>query len=150
VVAPVRITVPRNGIDMRVTPVGVAPDGRMALPSNPAVAGWYRFGPDARAAHGSVVLAAHVDSLRYGLGPFVHLRDLPKNTLIRIRDADGRTTRYRVDRVRHVRKADLREAGVFDRHGDRRLTLVTCGGTFDTRTRTYSDNVIVTARAVVR
>jgi hypothetical protein len=52
--------------------------------------------------------------------------------------------------VRHVRKADLSKAAVFDRGGNRRLTLITCGGTFDTSTRTYSDNIVVTARSVGR
>lgn len=150
VVAVAHVTIPGHDVDMSVVPVGVAADGRMALPPDPAVAGWYRFGPDARAPHGSIVVAAHVDSLEYGLGPFVKLRDLPKDQLIRIRDAAGRITLYRVVDVRHVRKAELGAVGVFRRTGDRRLTLITCGGTFDTRTRTYSDNVIVTARAVSR
>ena len=138
--------IPGTRVDMRIVPAGVARNGQMALPSKPTVAGWYRFGPDARAARGSIVVAAHVDSLEHGLGPFVALRDLRRNAVIRLTDAKGRTTVYRVDSVRHVRKAALSHQAVFDRSGPRRLTLVTCGGSFDTRTRTYSDNVVVIAR----
>ena len=119
----------------------------MQLPDDPAIAGWYRYGPDARAPSGSIVIAAHVDSLRYGLGPFVRIRDLPSGAPIRITDADGRTTVYRVDFIRRTLKHALPTKSLFDRSGPRRLVLVTCGGTFDTVSRTYSDNVLVHAKA---
>jgi hypothetical protein len=140
------VRIPGTKVDMRIVPTGVASNGQMALPPNPGVAGWYRFGPDARAAHGSIVVAAHVDSIAYGLGPFVALRDLQRDAAIRLTDAQGRATVYRVDSVRHIRKAALTRQAIFDRDGRRRLTLITCGGSFDTRTRTYSDNIVVTAR----
>ena len=145
-VAPTRVRIPGTKVDMRIVPSGVDRRGQMALPPDPRIAGWYRFGPDARAARGSTVVAAHVDSVEHGLGPFVALRDLKKNAPIRLTDAKGRTTVFAVTSVRHVRKAKLSRGAIFDRDGKRRLTLITCGGTFDTRTRTYSDNVVVTAR----
>jgi len=42
-------------------------------------------------------------------------------------------------------KADLAAAQVFRRDGDHALVLVTCGGAFDRTTRTYAENVVVTA-----
>ena len=146
-VAPTRLRIASRDIDVPVDPVGVQADGQMALPENPARAGWYRFGPDLRSEQGSVVIAAHVDSLRYGLGPFVRLRDLQRGAEIRVTDDQRRTVVYRVDEVRHVKKAALPTDGLFDRSGSPRLVLITCGGTFDRVTRTYSDNIIVTAKA---
>ena len=148
VVPPIRVTVPGHNIRVPVIPVGLLPTGAMQLPDDPAVAGWYRYGPDARASSGSIVIAAHVDSLRYGLGPFVRIRDLPTGAPIRITDADGATTVYRVDFIQRTLKHALPRASLFDRSGPRRLVLVTCGGTFDTVSRTYSDNVLVHAKAV--
>jgi hypothetical protein len=34
---------------------------------------------------------------------------------------------------------------VFDRRGPARLVLVTCGGRFDTTTKHFLDNIVVTA-----
>ena len=61
-----------------------------------------------------------------------------------MRSATGTTRSYRVTSLRRVRKAAL-PTGIFTRSGERRLVLVTCGGPFDTRTKRYRDNVIVTA-----
>jgi hypothetical protein len=36
----------------------------------------------------------------------------------------------------------------FARDGAPRLTLITCGGPFDSRTRHYRDNIVVTAEPV--
>lgn len=146
-IAPSRVRIPSRDIDVPVDPVGVQDDGLMELPANPARAGWYRFGPDLAARQGSVVIAAHVDSLQYGLGPFVGLRDLRSGAEVVVTDEEGRTVRYTVDRVRHVQKAKLPVEGLFTRDGAPRLVLITCGGTFDRTTRTYSDNIIVTAKA---
>lgn len=144
-VAPVRVQVPDRDVDVRVTPVGVDRKGAMVLPANPSVAGWYRWSSDGDATRGTTVLAAHVDSLRWGLGPFVRIRDLPRDAEIRITADDGSRRTYRVESIERVRKAALPDR-LFDRTGPHRLVLVTCGGTFDTTSRTYSDNVIVTAR----
>src|SRR6478752_9981206 len=64
--APTRVAVARLGIDMTVEPQGVLPDGQMALPASPTVAGWYKFGSAPDDA-GATVIAAHVDS-KTGVG----------------------------------------------------------------------------------
>lgn len=145
-VAPVGVTVPAADIDVDVVPVGVKPDGLMELPENVSVAGWYRYGPDTRDERGTVVIAAHVDSLKYGLGPFARLKTLSAGAEIVVTDADGGRSTWLLERIENVRKAEIPLDRVFDRAGERRLVLITCGGQFDTSSRTYSDNVLVTAR----
>jgi hypothetical protein len=51
-----------------------------------------------------------------------------------------------VDFIQRTLKHALPTTSLFDRSGPRRLVLVTCGGTFDTVSRTYSDNVLVHAK----
>jgi sortase (surface protein transpeptidase) len=145
VVAPVRIAVPSLGIDQAVRPEGVDPTGAMALPADPAVAGWWRFGATPTSAAGSTVLAAHVDALGYGIGPFAHLVDVPVGTRVTVTSADGTTTRYAVATVDLLAKTGVPWASVFDHDGPRRLVLVTCGGTFDAATHHYRSNLVVTA-----
>jgi hypothetical protein len=145
VAAPVRVVVERVGIDATVQPEGVDATGAMSLPADPAVAGWYRFGSAPSRATGSTVLAAHVDAVGYGIGPFAHLVDVPIGTPIAVTDADGTVTRYQVATVTLLPKTGVPWASVFDHDGPRRLVLVTCGGTFDESTHHYRSNLVVTA-----
>ncbi|MBC8092483.1 MAG: class F sortase, partial [Pseudonocardia sp.] len=49
-----------------------------------------------------------------------------------------------VSEIQQVTK-DALPAGLFDTGGERRLALVTCGGSFDRDARSYRDNLIVWA-----
>jgi hypothetical protein len=145
--APVRVLVPSLGIDMPIEGVGLDGDA-MALPANPAVAAWYRYGPAPQSPAGATVIAAHVDSLVYDLGPFARLAEAPGGTEIEVHTTDGSVQRYAIASIDTVLKQDVPWAGVFDRSGPPRLTLVTCGGEFDYQARRYLANVIVSAVSV--
>ena len=143
--APVRVRVTALGIDMPIEAVGLADNAAMALPANPAVAAWYRYGAGPGSPAGATVVAAHVDSLVYDIGPFAGLADAPAGTEIVLETADGGAHRYAVASVDSVEKPSVPWASVFDRGGQPRLILVTCGGEFDYDARRYLSNVIVTA-----
>ena len=131
---------------MPVVAVGVLADGGMQLPDRQTVAGWYRWGAAPGDASGSTLIAAHVDTLKYGIGPFAQLRSLDPGTRIVVTTADGRPHDYTVERVEYVARQRLPLARLFGRGGPARLTLVTCGGSYDAATHRYSDNVLVDAR----
>lgn len=145
--APTGVASADLGIDMPVVPVGVQADGSMEIPVDPAVAGWYRYGPAPADTEGTTVLAAHVDSRIYGVGPLAQLRDAQPGQTLRVTDADGAVTAYTVESVTYIPRAELPVDELFDRDGPRSLVLITCGGQFDEQTRTYSDNVVLIARA---
>ncbi len=147
-VPPVSVEVPAAGIAVSVTPVGVQPDGLMELPADVAVAGWYRYGSDPLSPTGTTVIAAHVDSIEYGLGPFAGLKGLGAGTEIVVKMSDGSTKRYAIESVTNILKGELPVDEVFDREGDPRLMLITCGGQFNYDTGSYSDNIVVTALPV--
>lgn len=145
IVPPVRVQVPDLDIDMPVAAVGVAPEGDMELPDDAGVAAWYEFGPAPAAAAGSTLIAAHVDSLTTGIGPFAKLHDVAPGAQVVVTTADGGTHRYRVQDVARVEKDAAPVGEWFDRAGPPRLVLVTCGGAFDREVRHYAENVVVTA-----
>ena len=145
---PQRIRVDSLGIDMASEPVGLADDGAMALPKDPSLAAWYRFGPSPASAAGATVVAAHVDSLIYDIGPFAQLASATAGTEIVVTTEDGQDRRYAVESVQTVTKQDVPWDAIFDRSGPSRLTLVTCGGEFDYDARTYLSNVIVSANPI--
>jgi hypothetical protein len=131
-------------IDMTVRPVGVSSDGQMALPPDPEVLGWYRFGPSPGVGTGSAVLAGHLDSKRYGLGPLVGLRQVDAGDAVGVTRADGTRRGYIVVEVRRYAKQALPEA-LFARNGPERLQIITCGGDYLPDRGGYQDNLVVTA-----
>ncbi len=142
---PVRIRVEVLGIDMAVEAVGQTADNVMELPKNPAVAAWYRFGPSPASPAGATVIAAHVDSLVYDIGPFARLATASAGTRVVLTLSDGSERAYSVTGVQSILKPDVPWDTIFDRSGASRLTLVTCGGEFDYEAKRYLSNVIVAA-----
>lgn len=140
----VRVQVESAGIDSAVRPVGVAQDGQMSLPPDPEVLGWYRFGPAPGAGTGSVVLAGHLDSKRYGLGPLVGLREVEVGDLVRVARSDGTLSSYTVVGVRRYDRQALPDE-LFARTGPERLRIVTCGGDYLPDEGGYQQNLVVTA-----
>lgn len=143
--APVALRISSIDADLPVEPVGVQADGSMEIPRDPAVAGWYRYGPVPGADVGSAVLAAHVDSRVLGVGPLARLRDLDDGARVEVRDADGETTEFIVASVQYLPRATLSVKTLFARTGEPALVIITCGGSFDEATRSYSDNVVAVA-----
>ncbi len=149
VVAPVRVQFERLGISMQVVPEALDARGGMGLPSNSQVAGWYRFSPGLRQTQGATVLAAHIDAVQGGIGPFSRLKNAVAGDSITLTGDDGSTAIYTVTELRQIGKIDAPMAEVFDVAGPARLMLVTCGGVFNAKTGHYLDNVIVTATPLV-
>jgi sortase (surface protein transpeptidase) len=129
---------------MPVLGVGVASDGQMALPPDPANVGWYAYGPRPGDSAGSTVLAAHIDAPRYGIGPLARLGELRQGDVITVASS-GTSRRYVVSSTRQLEKTSLDLTSIFARTGPPRLHLITCGGDFDPTKRHYEQNVVVLA-----
>ncbi len=141
---PLSVTIPSVQLRARVQPVGVTPDDQMQLPADPAVMGWYRFGAAPSApTGGSVVLAGHLDSTRFGLGPLVRLRDVELGSTVTVVTSRGARREYVVRRIQRFDQQRL-PAEVFARDGRELLRLITCGGAYDAETG-YEQNLVVTA-----
>lgn len=136
--------IPSLDVVLPVVPVGVAADGQMALPKDPDIGGWYRFGTGLTAAGGASVISAHVDS-RDEVGPLAKLPRLRKGAQIVV-TVGGARVEYVVERVDQYAKTALDTEALFARSGPARLHLVSCGGEWNPRTRHYEDNVVAIAR----
>jgi sortase (surface protein transpeptidase) len=140
---PAGLRVPAVGVDVRVVPVGVEPSGEMELPDDPGVVGWYRFGPRPGEGVGSAVLAGHVDSERYGVGPLAALGGTRPGDRVLVR-LGPRWVDYRVDSVEQLDRRAL-PAAVFARTGPERLRIITCTGPYLPEAGGYQQNLVVTA-----
>jgi hypothetical protein len=139
---PIRLHAPVIGVDAPVVPVGV--DGRaLAVPDDPSVIGWWQDGARPGARTGTVVLAGHVDAWDTGPGALFHLARMRPGDAVWVDTATAERG-YVVEAVRHYAKSEL-PAEVFADAGRPRLVLISCGGAFDRRLRSYTDNIVVYA-----
>ena len=141
VAEPVRLRIPALGVDSPLERLDRLSDGTVAVPDSPTVAGWYRQGPRP-GQPGPAVILGHVDSYR-GPGVFFRLGELSPGAVVDVDRADGTTAAFRVVDVSRVPKTSFPTDLVYAQSLDPSLQLVTCGGSFDYRARSYRDNVIV-------
>ena len=146
--APVRISIPTLNVNSPVTPEGVDATGEMVIPEDIRTIGWYQWGSTPGGTAGSTVMVGHVDSAKTGAGAFFTLRTITDGALITVTTADGVSHGYRVIAREEFAKTTVPLAAIFDQSGPPRLVLATCGGAFDRTTRSYEDNIVVTAQPV--
>ncbi|MCX5369676.1 class F sortase [Streptomyces sp. NBC_00103] len=144
---PQRIDIPHLGVQAPVVARGLDAEGGIDPPpfDQAGVVGWYAAGakPGAR---GTALLVGHVDT-ETRPAVFYKLSTLKAGETVRVVRDDGKVAEFTVDDVEVVRRDrfDARRA-YGPRQPDRaELRLITCGGTFDRVSRSYTANVIVSA-----
>jgi sortase (surface protein transpeptidase) len=143
VARPTVLRIPALSVLAPMVPLGLTPDGELAVPESEEVAGWW-VGGSTPGRPGPSVVVGHVDSDRRP-GVFQHLGDLAPGDEVEVLRDDGSAVRYTVDRVEQRAKADFPTDEVYGPTSASTLRLITCGGDFDRRSRHYLDNVIVYA-----
>jgi sortase (surface protein transpeptidase) len=143
VAVPVRLRIPAIHVDTAIERLGRQADGTIAVPESPHIAGWYAEGPRP-GQPGPAVLLGHVDSVS-GPGVFFDLAELSPGTTVNVDRADGSSVGFRVTGTARVPKTSFPTDLVYSPTLEPSLRLVTCGGSFDYRARSYRDNVIVYA-----
>jgi hypothetical protein len=139
--APIRLELPALRRSAPVVAVGVDRQGRLTVPAETDVVGWWSGGAEPGDAMGTVVLAGHVDSTA-GPGVLFDLGTLEPGAAIHLDTAAGRHN-YRVVARRVYRKTAL-PAEVFDQGVPGRLVLITCTGRF--HNGNYDANLVVYAQ----
>ncbi|WP_069172709.1 class F sortase [Streptomyces griseus] len=141
---PVRIRIPRIGVDAPMTRLGLRADGSLEVP--PArdrnLAGWFAKGTPP-GAKGTAIVAGHVDNAQ-GPSVFYALGSLKKGDRVEIGRGDGRTAVFAVDAVEVYANDDFPDRRVYGPSPDASLRLITCGGAFS-RTTGYQGNVVAYA-----
>jgi sortase (surface protein transpeptidase) len=143
---PVRVEIPAIGVSSSLVRLGLNPDRTMQVPGDFQVAGWFTGGPQPGQL-GPAVIAGHVDS-RTGPAVFYRLRDLRPGDQIRVVRADRRVVRFEVDSLASYPKRSLPSEAVYGATTAPVLRLITCAGTFDRSSRSYRDNLVVSATRV--
>jgi len=139
-----RLVIPGIGVDAPVITLGIDESGAMESPDGPWEVAWYDFSvrPGFK---GNAVFSGHVDYHDVGPAVFWDVRDLKKGDEVRVRLADGTLYRYEVTALNSFEADAAPVKEIVGPTPNEVVTLITCGGTFDSSVRQYSHRVVVRA-----
>ena len=140
---PLRLAIPRLGVDAPVISVGLTPERAMDVPQRADQVGWYEY--SARPGmKGNSILAGHLDWLGQP-GVFRRLIEMRKGDTVTVRGADGQERPYIVDWTNEWPLSSAPVGTVFEPVEQPALTLITCGGRWNQATQRYDTRVVVRA-----
>ena len=148
-----RLIIPKIGVNAPVNDRIVGLDGQLGIPNGKDDVVWYDFmnfgglGGFPGVAGGNALFSGHVDYHPNYTAVFWDLRQLVAGDEIGVQLLDGSYVRYIVDWTTWIGNSD-NFTQFATRDGFDRLTIVTCGGTFDSATRNYSNRLVVRATRV--
>ncbi len=147
-----RLAIPRFDVEASIVVLGVDSNGVMETPDGPTNVAWYDFsarpGYPVEEGGGNAVFSGHVDYYNYGPAVFWHLKDLERGDVIEVRLADGTTYRYEVTERQQVNAATAPIEDIIGDTPEEVVTLITCGGTFNSNIGEYDQRVIVRAARI--
>ncbi|MFI8435863.1 class F sortase [Streptomyces sp. NPDC079020] len=144
---PQSVEIPSVGIDAPVVPRGLDRAGAIDPPpyTAPRTVGWYGGGTEP-GTEGAALFVGHVDT-ETKPAVFYGLSAARPGEKVRVTRADGRIAEFTIDDVQVFTRErfDARKAYGPREDGRAELRLITCGGTYDRGTRSYTANVVVSA-----
>ena len=148
---PVAIDIPSIRVHSSLLSLGLNTDGTIEVPSGTSYdeAGWYRFSPTPGSL-GPAIILGHVSSGARGASVFFELGHLRPGDRVRVTRRDRSIAVFEITGVRRYPKDRFPTQLVYGNTDHAALRLITCGGSFDSSTGHYRDNVVVFASLVDR
>ena len=134
---PLRLVIPKIGVDAPLEMQTVPASGVMPMPSGPEVVAWYDMsvyhpGEEYRIGFGgNAILSGHVDYIRYGPAVLWDLSELQPGDVVQVHLADGTLYRYAVVWNERWPVTAIPWDRVFEINERDAVTLLTCGGSWD-------------------
>ncbi|WP_250286452.1 class F sortase [Streptomyces atroolivaceus] len=144
---PQRVEIPSIGIEAAVVRRGLDEEGAIEPPPfrTPGAVGWYAEGTEP-GTEGAALFVGHVDT-EAEPAVFYALSTARPGEKVRVSRSDGRTAEFTIDDVQVLTRErfDAQKAYGPREDGRAELRLITCGGTYDRKSRAYTANVVVSA-----
>src|SRR4029079_11588168 len=126
-----RLIIPKIGINAEFSVKEVGTDGQMPNPNGPEDVAYYDFSQwDGLGGlpnkGGNIVLAGHVDYIRYGPAVFWRLHELEPGDVVQIQLTDGTMARYEVQFNKRIVAGDDDWTPIVQATADESVTLITC------------------------
>lgn len=141
---PIRIKIPKIGVDTTLERVGLASDGTVGIPSYPSNAAWFELSPRP-GEKGNAIITGHFGWKNGIPAVFDNLYKLNRGDKIYIEDETGTST---VFIVRESKRYDPKTSAslVFISTDERsHLNLITCEGIWNKTQKSYSKRLVVFA-----
>jgi len=144
---PTRLRIPKLDIDTTfVPPLGLLPNGEVAVPDSDTEVGWYKHSPTPGAL-GPAVILGHIDSYT-GPAVFFYLGQLEPGDDVFVDRADGSTAHFKVESLERPRQSEFPTERVYGNIDHAGLRLITCSGIYVKGNQRYTHNLVVYARLV--
>lgn len=144
---PTAISVPSQHINTDIIPVDQASDGSIQMPPLFSwTTGWYDKSPSPGQL-GPSVIVGHVDTYR-NISVFWRLRYLTPGDSILITRADKSVALFQVDTIEQFDQINFPTQKVYGNIPFAGLRLITCGGSFNDGSGSYTQNTVVFAHLV--
>ncbi|MFD3657327.1 class F sortase [Streptomyces sp. NPDC058620] len=144
---PERVEIPSIGVEAPVVRRGLDEGGGIDPPpyAKPQTVGWYGSGTEP-GTEGAALFVGHVDT-ETKPAVFYGLSAARPGEKVRVTRADGTIAVFTIDDVQVFTRErfDARKAYGPREDGRAELRLITCGGTYDRKSRSYTANVVVSA-----
>lgn len=142
---PVRIKIPIINVDAPVEYVNLTSGGAMDVPNKPNAVGWFNLGPHPGNS-GSAVIAGHYGVWKNGQETvFNHLDKLRAGDQIIVSDDTGASISFVVRESRSFNPNADASSVFVSNDGESHLNLITCEGTWDAISKSYSKRLVVFA-----
>lgn len=141
---PVRLRIPKIGIDTQLAQVGLLSNGHMEMPWDIGTAAWYKYSPTP-GEKGPAVIVGHLDGANIinMAGIFYKIHELAPGDQISVIRADGTVANFKVLYLKQVPQDNFPTQEIYGNINYAGIRLITCGGTFDDATGHYNDNTVV-------
>lgn len=145
---PRQLVISKLGVDANVLPMG-ATHGILNAPTSAWDVGWYNESGLPGLDTGALLIDGHVNDALNSPGIFYKLSSLVSGDEIQVERGDGKKIMYSVVSVEQKPLDDVDMIAMLNSitPGKQGLNLITCGGTYNYKTKTYDDRVLVFAVA---
>lgn len=139
---PKYIKLPTIEVEGFIQKVGIDQNQEVAVPTNIHIAGWF-VDSVKPGQPGLSIIDGHING-RGSDGIFVNLEKLKRGDIYTIEFGDGTSKQFKVTDTTSVDTLDAASV-LFSQDPDNpsQLNLITCGGNFDTTSRSYDKRVII-------
>lgn len=139
---PVTLIIPKLGIQTAVEHVGLTETNNMEVPENADNVAWYIHGPKP-SEKGNAVIAGHYDTPTGRPAIFYKLKTLEPGDEVEVISSNAVRTTFTVTEVSTIPYDVFPSDEVFVTREGVNLNLITCGGIWDARKKTYLDRIVV-------
>jgi LPXTG-site transpeptidase (sortase) family protein len=139
---PEHLRIPSIGVDAFIESAGLTDLGAMAVPEGPVNVAWFSLGPRPGAV-GSAVIAGHYGWKNGINAVFDSLSQLKRGDEIYVQDTMGYIMSFVVSGVVIYGENDSTTAVFSSNDGIAHLNLITCGGVWNAKRKSYSERIVV-------